>query len=81
MLMNLIQKFIEPIKRFYMWRNMVTIEVQEISYESHRAILTEWKDQNAWLPRHEVRIKREDGKVLVSMPQKLFKRKFTKDWD
>ncbi len=77
----MVRKLYDSFKQWYVWRDSVTIEVREITYQSHRAILTEWNDQNAWLPRHRVKIEQKNGKYLLTIPRKLFSRKFGKSWN
>ena len=67
---------VAQLRRLWDLRRMVEVEVPEIAYETDSGILIEWRQQNAWLPKSRIRIRKTDDSVIVKIPKSLYDIKF-----
>lgn len=54
----------------------VEIVLSEIAHETETGILIEWKNQNAWLPKRKVKVKKTEEGIIIQVPHWLYKQKF-----
>ena len=70
----------DKIKQLLHFHRYTTIEVKNI-YESEKTILVEFKEQNAWLRKDQITIRKEAyDSMIISIPDWLFEKKFKQKW-
>ncbi len=52
-------------------KRYVEITVPELAHESENFVLIEWRDQGVWLPKAQIKIRPEQGKVFLQVPRML----------